>query len=111
MEESNQNICPVCHQPVTAEFFFCPNCGHNLKEKPMPISTVVQIGLYALAIFLPPLGLWPGIKYMMKNTKQAKWVGGVTIALTLLSSFLTIYYTFSVFSIYIEQINELTAGI
>jgi hypothetical protein len=77
----------------------------------MPISIITQVGLYALAIFLPPLGLWPGIKYMMKNTKQARWVGGITIVLTLLSSFLTIYYTFSIFNTYIGQINELTAGI
>jgi hypothetical protein len=109
--ENIVEVCPICHQPVLAEYFFCPNCGHNLKEKQIPISIIVQVGLYALAIFLPPLGLWPGIKYMMKNTKQAKWVGGVTIVLTILSSFFTIYYTLTIFNTYIGQINDLTAGI
>ena len=80
------NICPVCHQNVPAEYYFCPNCGHNLKEKPMPVPIIVQIGLYALAVFLPPLGLWPGAKYLMKKGPQAKWVGGITVALTVISS-------------------------
>ena len=70
--DSVNNTCSVCHLPVLEEYYFCPNCGNNLKEKIVPISTIMQIGFYALAIFLPPLGFWPGIKYAMKKSPQAK---------------------------------------
>jgi len=99
------DVCPICHQAVSAEYYFCPNCGNNLKEKPMAISALMQIGLYALAIFLPPLGLWPGIKYVMKASPQARRVGMITIALTLVSTILTIWGIFLLFNDYLSQIN------
>ena len=106
-----KNICKVCHQPVSGKDFFCPNCGNNLKEKEMPISGIVQTGLYALAIFVPPMGLWPGVKYIMKKSKYAKKVGYITVGLTLVSSFFTIWSIFVLFGSYVEQINELMVGI
>ena len=106
-----KNICNVCHQPVSGKDFFCPNCGNNLKEKEMPISGIVQTGLYALAIFLPPMGLWPGIKYMMKKSKYAKRVGLITVILTLISSILNIWSIFVMFGTYMDQINGLMIGI
>jgi hypothetical protein len=111
MENDKINLCPVCHQGVKPEYYFCPNCGNNLKEKLMPVSGIVQIGLYALAIFLPPLGLWPGIKYLMKKSPHAnphaKRVGIITIVLTLISSVLTIWATFALLNNYLNQINSL----
>lgn len=99
------DVCPVCHQTVLVEYYFCPNCGNNLKEKPMAISALTQIGLYALAVFLPPLGLWPGLKYFMKNSPQAKRVGMITIVLTLISTVLTIWAIFNLFNSYLGEIN------
>lgn len=103
---NNNTVCPTCHQPILKKYYFCPNCGNNLKEKLLPISALTQIGFYALAIFLPPLGLWPGIKYVMKNNPHAKRVGAITIVLTLISSALTIWAIFALFNNYIGQLNE-----
>ena len=116
MDEQNNNaadikpVCPVCHQPVSSEQYFCPNCGNNLREKPKSISLLVQVGMYALAIFLPPLGLWPGAKYMMKKSRQAKIVGMVTIILTIISSVITIWAIFALFNSYLSQVNDLMYG-
>jgi hypothetical protein len=104
-------VCSVCHQPILEQYYFCPNCGHSLKEKSMPVSFMMQIGLYALAIFLPPLGLWPGIKYAMKNNPQARWVGAITIILTLLSTVLTIWGIFYFSNSYLSQISGSLYGL
>jgi predicted amidophosphoribosyltransferase len=103
-------VCPVCHQSILATYYFCPNCGNNLKETPTAISPLVQAGLYALAIFLPPLGLWPGIKYVMKKNQQAKIVGAITIVLTLISTILTIWAILGFFNSYMAQMNEVLYG-
>jgi len=109
--ENQVAVCSVCHQAISAKYYFCPNCGNNLKEKPKAISILTQVGLYALAIFLPPLGLWPGIKYMTKKGSQAKWVGGVTLVLTILSTILTTWAIFALFDNYIGQMNSALYGL
>lgn len=100
-------ICTVCHQPILSSYYFCPNCGFNLKESPIPVSIPVQIGVYALSIFLPPLGLYPGIKYLLKKSPQAKRVGIVAIVLTILSTALTLWSIFALMQVYLSQFNGL----
>ena len=109
--ENTQLICPSCHQPIKPEYYFCPNCGANLKEKTAPISVWAQIGIYALSIFLPPLGLWPGIKYIMKKDKQAKTVGIIAVALTLVSSLITIWLIYGEFKIYLGTLQQSLQGL
>lgn len=101
------SICSVCHQPVQAEHYFCANCGHSLKEKPVPITPAAQLGVYALSIFLPPLGLWPGIKYLSKENPHAKRVGWIAIGLTIFSSAASIWAMFSLYEIYLSQLNAI----
>ena len=105
MSDNSKTVCLVCHQAVSEQDYFCPNCGNSLKEKPVEISALMLIGLYALAIFLPPLGLWPGIKYVMKKSPEAKQVGAIMIVLTLVSSALSIWAIFALFNNYLGQIN------
>jgi len=104
---NEEGICPLCHKEVLAAYYFCPNCGNNLKEGPAEITVVTQIGLYALAIFLPPMGLWPGIKYLTKKDPKAKKIGAIVLALTLLSTILTIWEIFNLLGNYLEMINGL----
>lgn len=108
---NNQEICDLCHKAVLPEYYFCPNCGNKLREELKPISFMTKLGLYALALFLPPLGLWPGAKYMIKKSKEAKKVGAITIVLTILSSILTTWAIFHVFEGYMSQVNTLLNGI
>ena len=110
-QKEGKHVCGVCHKEVLDEYYFCPNCGNNLKEGEKPVSVIIQIGLYALAIFLPPLGLWPGVKYIMKKNKQAKIVGWVVVFLTLASSALTIWGIFVAFDTYLGQLDSLMIGL
>ena len=99
--------CPVCHQAILPEYYFCPNCGTSLKEKVKEISVLTKIGLYALAIFLPPFGFYPGIKYLMKKDQKTKQLGFVIVVLTAISCILTIWSIFSIFSNYLNQLNTI----
>lgn len=86
----DQPTCPKCHLPVLPVFYFCPNCGRNLRPKPLSISPTKQIGIYFLSIVLPPLGLWPGVKYLLQKDAKAKIVGLIAIILTIVSTIITI---------------------
>jgi len=108
--ENVAGICPVCHQAVLDTYYFCPNCGHGLKEKPTPVSILTQVGLYVLAIFLPPFGLYPGIKYLKKNFHQAKMVGLITTALTLVSTFVMIWWIFYFMNKYLNEVSGALYG-
>ena len=93
----SEAICPFCHFPVSSDFFFCPNCGKEIKQAPVSISLLKQLSLFALSLFLPPLGLWPGIKYLSQNDPQAKKIGLIAIVLTLISTIITIWLAINFF--------------
>ena len=98
--------CPVCHNISPATDYFCSNCGKKLKDKPVSTSIGKQIGIYALSILLPPLGLWPGFKYLFQKDEKAKIIGIVAIILTILSTVLTMYYTIQLMNNITKTINE-----
>lgn len=97
-------ICPFCHFQILdpEHFYFCPNCGKLLKEP--PLTLVKQLGIYALSIFLPPLGLWPGIKYLFSADPTNKKVGIIAIILTVVATIVTVWLAMGF-------INSLTAGL
>lgn len=99
-------ICPKCQLPVLANFYFCPNCGKNLRPKPLSISIGKQIGIYLLSFFLPPLGLVPGIKYLLQKSGKAKVVGFVAIILTVVSIIITINLTLGLVNQLRNQLNS-----
>jgi len=69
--------------------FYCPTCGKNLKEAPLSTSAAKRVGIYALSLLLPPLGLWPGIKYIRQNDPKVKKIGWIAIILTIISLLVT----------------------
>ncbi len=94
MEENNPQsttiICPRCHFISQEDSYFCPNCGNKLRIKPPSTSWIKQIGVYALSFFLPPLGLWPAVKYLKQPDRKSKIIGGVAVFLTVVSLVLTV---------------------
>jgi hypothetical protein len=94
--------CASCHFAVSETFFFCPNCGKKRKEPPLATSIGKQIGIYLLSFFLPPLGLWPGVKYMMQKDSKAQIVGIVAIVLTIVSIVLTVWTTMGI----VNEVNK-----
>ncbi len=95
----NINACPHCKYQIQADWYFCPNCGKMLKEKPIVISIGKQIIIYLVSFFLAPLGLGWGLKYITKNDPKVKMVGAIAIILTVLS----IIIMFVVFKNFMDQ--------
>lgn len=86
-----QNICPQCHQPVLPEYYFCPNCGKNLHEAPLPTTIGAQLWLYVYSLIFMPLTAyliyrrWEGIKYFKSKDPKAHTIGIISIILLILS--------------------------
>jgi hypothetical protein len=55
------------------------------------LSVAKQIGLYLLSFLLPPLGLWPGIRYLKNSDEKVRHVGLIAIFLTILSIIISIW--------------------
>lgn len=88
-----QLICPHCKSNVSLLDFFCPVCGKKLKEKPLSTSLSKQLLIYLLSTLLPPLGLWPAVKYLRQPDEKSKKIGITAIILTVISIILTIWLT------------------
>ena len=89
--------CPVCHQPVLPQYYFCPNCGANLHPKPLATDIATQIGMYAFSIILPMIAFlviskWQGLKYLRSSDPKAKQIGIIACVLIVLSTAVTVYY-------------------
>ena len=103
--------CPQCHQPIQSEWYFCANCGKDLKAKPRSTTVLTQVGIYALSVFLPPLGYWPGAKYWRDPDPAAKRIGMIAVALTTVSTILTIWLTIAFLQSYVSQISQSMNGL
>ena len=84
-------ICPQCHEPVLPVYYFCPNCGKNLKEPPLSTSASTQIGIYILSIIMPAIAFlaikyWPGMKYLRSADWEKKQIGIVAVVLMAVST-------------------------
>jgi len=112
-------LCPVCHQPVKPEYYFCPNCGTKLHQPPLSTSVWNQIGIYAFSIILPSIFFifvtkWPGIKYAKSEDKKARIIGVIAISLLVISTIVTIwlayYFTQQAVQSSIDSINTDFSG-
>ncbi len=91
-------VCPACHQPVQPEFYFCPNCGKLLREKPLSTSLETKAWIYALSIIMPFLAFlaisyWPGVKYLRSSDEEVRQIGIIATVLMVLSTILMVWLT------------------
>lgn len=99
--------CKFCHFPVSENFYYCPNCGKNLKPAPLPTSITKQLYIYAISVFLPPLGLIPAIKYLLNKDQKAKMVGIIAIILTFASLIVAWIVFQNIVNNFINSVNQL----
>ena len=107
----NRNVeeeptCPVCHVSVKPSDYFCFNCGKNLHPQPPSTSIFNQIVLYSGSIFLPPLGILWGLRYLRQEKQSTKMVGLIAIALTLISLIVVTRITIDFINTLNNQVNE-----
>jgi len=100
----NPTVCPFCHFSISGPVYFCPNCGKKINDP--PITTIKQIGVYLLSILLPPLGLWPGIKYLFSKDQKTRTVGVIAIILTILSTIITLWLSVALFNNLSQSVNS-----
>ncbi len=90
------SICPVCHQPVISQYFFCPNCGTELTSVKLSTTIATQAWIYIFSIILPMIGFifvkkWPGTKYYKSDDPKAKVIGQVAWVILLLSTIILVW--------------------
>jgi hypothetical protein len=96
---STSGFCPVCHQPILPQYYFCPNCGTKLNQAPLSTTTLDQIKLYAFSIVLPMICFlfvtkWSGTKYIKSQDPKTKQIGQIAWALLIISTIFTIYLAY-----------------
>ncbi|MEI6478734.1 MAG: zinc ribbon domain-containing protein [bacterium] len=89
-------LCPICHQPVSSKWYFCPNCGNKLDFAPLPTSTIAQIKLYAFSIILPVICFlmitkWQGLKYLRSKDQKTRSIGITACTLLIVSTIITVW--------------------
>lgn len=99
----NTLLCPACQFKTQNDWFFCPNCAKELKEKIPVISIPKQILIYSVSFFLSPLGLGWGLKYVRSKDNKIKIIGIISIVLTVLSIILMAF----AFKNFIDQYSKI----
>jgi hypothetical protein len=94
----HEMTCPDCSSPLSLSTNFCANCGKRLRTIALSTSIAKQIIVYLVSFFLAPLGLWYAWKYLRQEDNKSKAIGGVAIALTVLSIALTIWTVAGLFN-------------
>jgi hypothetical protein len=87
----DQKFCPKCRSVILPNTNFCPSCGFKVKDPAVVMTLTKQVGLYLVSFLLPPLGLWPGIKYLKNPDEKIRHVGLIAIFLTVFSIIISIW--------------------
>lgn len=105
-------VCITCNNPIEAQWYFCPNCGAQLKEKEkiIVITPGKQAMIYAVSFFLAPLGLGWGLRYIRNNDPKVRMVGWIAIILTIISLLLVAVVFQRFMNAYTEILNGLGTG-
>lgn len=100
-------LCPTCQYKTLPDWYFCPNCGKNLKEAPLDVSIGKQILIYSVSFFLTPLGLGWGLKYVKSKDNKIKTIGIISIVLTVISIIFMMIASKSFIDQYTKMLNNI----
>lgn len=98
-------VCPFCHIGVRTTDFYCFNCGKNLHPKPLSTSIPSQVVLYLGSVFLAPLGILWGFRYIRQESSTSKVVGLIAGLLSLATVVIVLSIVGNLFNTVNEQIN------
>ena len=91
-------VCPQCHLPVRPEYYFCPNCGTNLRRPPLSTTIGAQVLIYLFSAALPWIAYlaitkWQGLKYIRSGDPQARAIGWIALGILVASSVVAFWLT------------------
>ncbi len=99
--------CKYCKNLIPENVFFCPVCGKKLKNPLLSTSIGKQLSVYAISLLLPPLGLVPGIQYLLSKDRTRKIIGIIAIVLTIISLVVSTIYLIKLYNNLTKQFNDL----
>lgn len=99
-------ICPNCKSNISASDYFCPSCGKKLKDKQLSTTLARQLVVYLISFFLPPLGLWPAVRYLRQQDGKSKKIGIAAFVLTIISIFITVWLSRSFLDSFNKNLNK-----
>ena len=102
----SQTTCVYCKANISESDSFCPNCGKELKENPLSTTFLKQLLIYSVSFFLPPLGIWPGIKYLRQSDEKSKKIGLAAIFLTIISIVITSWLTIGLINSFNKELSN-----
>ena|SRR3989338_1487474 len=82
--------CPICKADINSGFYFCPNCGKKIKDKPLSTTIAKQIIYFLVSAMLPPVGLWWAVKYLRQTDAVSKKIGIAIIVITVIATAVTL---------------------
>lgn len=97
--------CPTCHIQIRVTDYFCFNCGKKLKPQPLSTTIIQQLIIYVSSVFLPPIGIIWGIRYIKEKNLTAKIIGIISIILTVIVLVVSVYIVINVINTVNSQIN------
>lgn len=80
--------------------------GDQLKDKSLSVTVGRQVFIYLLSFLLPPLGMWPAVKYLKQDSEKSRMIGFIAIILTLISIAITVWFTADFISTFNQQLNN-----
>ena len=91
-------ICPVCHQPVSPEQYFCANCGQNSTHRRFrrapDAARHLRVQHHSPDDLFSVITKWPGLTYLRSKDEKVRRVGVIACTLLVLSTVVTIYYVY-----------------
>lgn len=101
-----QLVCKKCGSPITEAYFFCPKCGKKIKEPPYKFSLATTIVVILESVLLPPLGLFPGFRYLRMKETGAKILGTTAIVITIIATILMVMFLKNYINGVNSQLND-----
>lgn len=103
VSQETPQLCPHCHQPVSAADMFCPHCGKRLIDQ---IGIGKQIWIYAVSFLGPPLGIIYFFRYVGSKQSAIKRIAVIALILTIISTLITVWWFMGVYNNTQQQLQQ-----
>ncbi|MBI5448849.1 hypothetical protein HY948_00875 [Candidatus Gottesmanbacteria bacterium] len=103
--------CPVCRVTVRPADYFCFNCGKKLRVLPLGVTTGDQMKLYIGSVFLAPMGIVWGLRYLQEDGQKTKIAGIIAMSLSVITIIIVTQFAVRVVNSVNSEISTQLQGI